>query len=360
MPAAPGGDVRLAFLSSILASFIISAPATAGDPLTMPAIEAVEPSTRIVAEVNGPIRISWRIPRLPEKPENWIVDVALDGCAFGSYRMSIYWARLDDDPIEIDWTPTRDFRESLRCGKGGCDFPVLVRLIDTKNADPSTFGKHVLCKSVTGSGWLAQAKAAGSIDFGPAVARARGEIALVKSLLAAENPRRWKTYRNDPLGISLRHPSSMTVHTGAQARFQGTMRFWPPQPDVRFSLPVPYEETHVGLADVAIFADLREDCAQPGDEEKGHQVLAGRRFRRFLGGDGATGHWSQIDGFRTNYRGKCFAIVATLQGFRYDEARTPKQHERTEKLRGAIQARLLQVIRTLQFLEPSKHPLESK
>src|SRR5205823_6417121 len=43
-------------------------------------------------------------------------------------------------------------------------------------------------------------------------------------------PSDWRTYENQVLGISLRHPPSMSVHTGEDAAYQGFIP-WGPRPD---------------------------------------------------------------------------------------------------------------------------------
>ena len=162
----------------------------------------------------------------------------------------------------------------------------------------------------------------------------------------------WKTYKNQDLGFSLRYPPSMAAYTGDQAAsgglFKGTNK-----PDVRFTLPVPYDESHIYGADVAVFADREGFCSQPPSWTS-PSVLAGRQFRRYSDStSGGTGSTIEFEVYSTVYRQKCLSIMIAIQTYRYDDPRTPQEWERTETLRQAAKALLIQVVHSLELLGPS-------
>jgi len=162
-----------------LISLISLVPSTwslgADDAQAMPAVEAIEPGTRVLAEEGKPIRVRWRVLRRPAKPQDWIVDVALDGCVFGSSRISIYSAPLEEAASMVDWIPTREFLENLSCD-GDCEeVPILVRLINRQEDYQEMYAYHSTCKCVPTSGWLVCARPAGFVDLEAAVTKAREE-----------------------------------------------------------------------------------------------------------------------------------------------------------------------------------------
>ncbi len=150
----------------------VSSVATGNDQV-MPAVEAIEPGTRVLAEEGKPIRIRWRILNPPVSPQDWIVDVALDGCVFGWSRISIYSAPFEKAASQFDWIPTLEFLERLSCD-GDCEeVPILVRLIKKKEEDGEFFAMHSTCKCVPTSGWLVCARPAGFVDLEAAATKAR-------------------------------------------------------------------------------------------------------------------------------------------------------------------------------------------
>lgn len=168
-------------------------------------------------------------------------------------------------------------------------------------------------------------------------------------------PSDWRTYESQVLGISIRHPPLMSVHTGEGAAFQGFI-IWP-RPDLRIALPASsFEGTHVIDAAVVIYAPLDESCPPLLPDKIETQALAGRPFYHWTWGDGAGGHTISADFFCAMYRDKPLAIAAVMQNYRFDGDETKDFVKRAEARRQAIAALLMQVLKTLILMDPVSKP----
>lgn len=161
-------------------------------------------------------------------------------------------------------------------------------------------------------------------------------------------PSDWRTYENKNLGISLRLPPAMTVHTGEEAAFQGYIP-WSPRPDIRLALPDSlFEGTNISEAVVAIYAPWTGYCPPRDSSGKPDvQILANRPFYHWTSGDGATGHTITGDDFCTIYRNRPFVISAVIQSYRDDEVRTDDYIKRANRRSQEITDLLTQVLKTL-------------
>lgn len=166
-------------------------------------------------------------------------------------------------------------------------------------------------------------------------------------------PLDWRTYENQNLGISLRLPPLMSVHTGADAAFQGYIP-WSPRPDIRLALPgSSFQGTNISEAVVAIYAPWSGDCPPPYLPDKPDtQVVANRPFYHWTDGEGATGHTISGENFCTIYRGKPFVISVVIQTYRDDEERTEDFVKRAGIRSQKITALLMQVLKTLVLTDP--------
>ena len=163
-------------------------------------------------------------------------------------------------------------------------------------------------------------------------------------------PSDWRTYENQVLGISLRHPPSMSVHTGEDAAYQGFIP-WGPRPDPRLALPVSsFEGTHVSEAVVAVYAPFGGDCPPYLPDKPETQIVAGRPFYHWKAGEGAGGHTLSADFFCAVFRDKPFAIAAVIQTYRYDGDETKDFVTRALARRQEIAALLMKVLKTLVLM----------
>jgi hypothetical protein len=168
-------------------------------------------------------------------------------------------------------------------------------------------------------------------------------------------PSEWRTYENKILGISLRHPRSMSVHTGEDAAFRGFIP-WAPRPDLRLALPASsFEGTDISEAVVAIYAQLGKDCPPDWSEKPETQVVASRTFYHWNDGEGAGGHTVSADFFCTMFRDKPFAIAAMIQTYRIDE-QTEDSVKRAAARHREIADLLLQVLKTLVLMDSIPSP----
>jgi hypothetical protein len=142
-----------------------------------PLLEVSEPAKRVIAQMGKPIRIRWRLRVPPANPEHWELEVFVEVCAINATRIPIYSAPLDEARSEIEWIPTSHSLEYLECdSEEDCEpVPIVVELIDIEKANDEDRLMHATCKAASTSGWLVSASAAGRIDLGAAVAKARKE-----------------------------------------------------------------------------------------------------------------------------------------------------------------------------------------
>jgi hypothetical protein len=176
---------------------------------------------------------------------------------------------------------------------------------------------------------------------------------------AAESmPSDWHTYENRTLGITLRHPPSMTVHTGEDAAFQGFIP-WKPRPDLRMALPESaFEGTLVSEAVVVIYAPWSGKCPPYTSVKPDTQILSNQPFYHWTSGEGAGGHTISAEDFCTMYRGEPFTISAVIQTYRDDENKTEGFVKRAEAGQRDITALLMRVLKTLILTDPASSAKE--
>lgn len=168
-------------------------------------------------------------------------------------------------------------------------------------------------------------------------------------------PSGWRTYKSQVLGISIRHPPLMSVHSGDGTAFQGFI-IWP-RPNLRIALPTSsFEGTHVIDAAVVIYAPSDEGCPPLLPDQIETQALSGRPFYHWTWGEGAGGHTISAEFFCVMYRDKPFAIAAVMQNYRFDGDETKDFVKRAEARRQAIAALLMQVLKTLILTDTISNP----
>lgn len=173
---------------------------------------------------------------------------------------------------------------------------------------------------------------------------------------AAESiPANWQIYENKNVGFSLIHPPSMTIQTGKDAVFRGFI-VWEPRPDIRFALPeASLKDARISDAAVVVYAPDESCPPHYSPSGSGTQLIGGRPFYHWTGGDGAGGNKILGDFFCVMHRGKPFTIAAVIQSY-YHADDTPDDAKRALTRQGEIKAILVQVLKTLVLKEPIVKP----
>ena len=176
-------------------------------------------------------------------------------------------------------------------------------------------------------------------------------LATASALLALEKKTtRTTVFRDEFCGISIRVPPSMTVLTGEEVREDA--RFGP-RPDLEVLLNDPIlEELGIGRASVIAYAEGGQVCPptspDPGWDPK---TLDGRDVYHHTWWDAAGAFRVHTEGFSLRYRGKCFLVEVLIESMRIEDE-TPQDSKRRVARRDKIEAHLLDVIRTIKFLDP--------
>jgi hypothetical protein len=181
-------------------------------------------------------------------------------------------------------------------------------------------------------------------------------VASRPSLGEGAGQNKWKAYKNEAIGFSLRVPPTWTIATGDE--------YYGMTPDVSISMPESdLRDAKVRRAFVAVYSSEEGYCAPVTENETlapdaTEQTLAGRRFshRSWIEAAGSFGYASKT--FSTRYRGKCFVIETIVDNPRvdYDENgdEIPRvEHDKIYRCRDKLAASLMKVVRTLVFLDPA-------